>query len=247
MPLGIVHLQLGLQLGAGAPEFAAPPPPPSTARNFNGTSSDYLEAADSASLRTPSAAITVACWVRPTSATPPASATALRKHIVSPVGYTFLLAQNTTLSNRFWFIIKVSSTNKSTDTAPALIKGTWYFLVGRWASGGKVNLDIYNADGSLYAHVESVSTASGTLTYAADPLYVGNKADLTQGLNADLAQIYIDNTSLSDADVQTLLSGTRPHTASAGSWLVGVASPDPDDSGNGNNLTVHGTTLVAGP
>ena len=126
-------------------------------------------------------------------------------------------------------------------------RGNWYFVVGRWASGGYLYLDIYNADGTLFKHAASASTFAGPINYSDNPLYIGNDGSLAYGFIGDIAQVYIDNTSLSDADVQTLLHGTQPHSASAGYWPLGLGSPDPDQSGNGNDLTVNGTTIVTGP
>lgn len=240
------HLRLGLAFpGAGA---AAPPPPPvNNAREFNGTSSDYLSAADSASLRSPSAAITIAFWMRITSATQVSyNRPIYKQHGSSSGDESYELEQSGTSVGKYIFYVKIGSANQGGTMSASMLVGNWYFVVIRWASGGAVNLDVYNHDGSLFTHVTG-STGTGTITYGAYPLFLGNESSLAYGFKGDLARVFIDNTSLSDPDVATLLSGTLPKTPSAGYWPLGLGSPDPDQSGHGNDCTVYGTTIVAGP
>lgn len=250
MPFGAVHLQLGLGLNAGGgPDSAAPAPPPaaSTAREFNGTNSDYLTAADSTSLRSPSTALTVGFWLKLKSVTQINWCQPVYKQRATGQNTTYLVQQASNAVGRWQAQILTSGGTSTTGSTAVMSQDTWYYLVARWSSGGKINLDIYNADGTLFDHQASAGTNTGSLTYGSFPLFVGNGPGLSFGVNADLAQVYIDNTSLSDADVQTLIAATQPHAASAGYWVLGVASPDPDTSGNGNDFTVHGTTIVAGP
>ncbi len=226
--------------GAGTAKAAAGG---STARHFTGTSSDYLARADNASLR-PSTAITFACWLRYTSASQNNYAHPIHKNN-GGLADSFQFCQYSNTYGNLYTDLNYGAV--SAIASASLSQGLWYFVVGRWVANGYLNLDIYNADGTLFNHASSASTFAGPINYSDNPLYIGNDGSLAYGFIGDIAQVYIDNTSLSDADVQTLLHGTQPHSASAGYWPLGLGSPDPDQSGNGNDLTVNGTTIVPGP
>lgn len=235
----------GTLTGAGTAKIVSS----STARNFNGTSSDHLSRTSTTSLESPTTALTVGLWLRLTSVTQVSWNSLIWKQGQYAAGYYYYIQQSSASVGRYVSGIATSAGATSTGAAAATMsQGTWYFLVLRWASGGYVNLDTYNHDGSLFSHIASAATNAGTITYTYHtPLSVGDATTYTGGVNGDIAQVYIDNTSLSDPDVQTLMAGTQPHAASAGYWLLGRGSPDPDSSGNGNDLTVNGTTIVAGP
>jgi Concanavalin A-like lectin/glucanases superfamily len=218
----------------------------STARHFDGTDTSYLEHVDSVSLDTPSAAITVALWLRPTADAQNASAQVIRKVYAANASYG--IYQSGSSNRQYGFRVYVAGGPQNTAASSALDVDTWYFVVGRWVSGDYVNLDVYDAGGSLVSHTASSVTITGTIAYDTGVFRVGNYPG-TPGyaFTGDVARIYVDDTSLSDGDRQTLQEGTQPHAASGGYWVLGVDSPEPDTSGNGNDLTVTGTTIVSGP
>jgi hypothetical protein len=217
----------------------------STARHFNGSDTDYLTHADDASLRSPSTALTVAFWARATSGTQNTYAGYVDKRYGSYDSWRVDAGSSTSPHAQGW--VYTSSGQTYTASSNLLTTGTWYFMALRWASGGKLNLDVYNSDGSLFQHVESTGANTGSISYDTSALYIGRLLPTTHGFQGDIAQAYVDNTSLSDGDLATLRTGTQPHAASAAYWPIGLGSPDPDQSGNGNDLTVNGTTIVAGP
>lgn len=217
--------------------------PALASRSLNGTSSDYLTAADSASLDSPSTALTVAFWIRTDSATQAGYAGILRKTRGS--SYSWVVEQIATTAGKIEFYV-AAGTTAGVQATTAMTVGTWYFVVGRWTSGGTVNLNIYNTDGSSFGSYAG-STLSGSITYtSASALYVG-PSDTTHVFNGTITNIFVTNTSLSDPDVATLRGGTAPVTASAIWAPLCGNSPELDLSGNGNNLTVNGTTASAQP
>jgi hypothetical protein len=220
---------------------------PAGARNFDGTSSDYLAVNDSASLRSPSTAITAAAWVR--LASPVVQYTPVFQKKFSTAAWSYMIRSEVWTSNPYRTLTGWLRTSSSVGTAasPGLVLGTWYFAVLRWTSGAKITLDIYNTDGSSFSHSESTSAVTGSIAYDSGQFVVGGIGD-THTWNGDIANVFIDDTSLSDADVQTLLGGTLPEGSPSALWapLCGN-SPENDLSGNGNNLTVNGTTFVSGP
>jgi len=202
-------------------------------RNFTGTT-DVVAVGDSTSLRTPSTAITAACWINPDS-TQTNWATPLYKGR-SDGNHSYGFGQNDTSSRQYRGYIRASLATYTSLTTQ-LSANTWYFLVLRWA-GAAVSLRVYNADGSINQTVTS-DPDSGTIDYEALDFKVGPL------FSGKVAGVYVTNVSLTDDEVLALLRGSRPRQASAVDWpLWGVASPEADLSGNGNNGTVTGATAA---
>ena len=240
------HLNLRLGARPGQAVAPGPAPPALVSRLFNGTASDYLQAADSASLRSPSTAITAACWAKATASTQAQYAVLLHKRDAAVLSYQ--IDQDTTNNRQMIGVLGVLGTNYVTADSTAMVVGTWYFLVLRWTSGAVIKLDIYNADGSSFSSVTSAGTVSGTIDYNTGLFYVGNGYGLAKGWTGDIANVFLHNAALSDADVQTLLAGSLPAGSPSALWCPFYgASPEVDASGHGNDLTVNGTTVDTAP
>jgi Concanavalin A-like lectin/glucanases superfamily len=216
----------------------------STARHFGGVDTDYLTAADSASLESPSSAITVAFWFEVTSATQHSYAYLLQKFDSTQVSYG--VYQNSSTAGSYIAKINIGGSAHTTAATTAVSLNTWYFAVLTWASGGPLTLAIYNADGTVYSS-KATTNITGTIGYDAGSLFIGRSSATGFSFTGNLTNIWIDDTSIGSTDRDTLRTGVAPFTAS-GLWAPFLGnSPESDQSGNGNNLTVNGTTVVAGP
>ncbi len=103
--------------------------------------------------------------------------------------------------------------------------------------------------------VAGPSAASGTVVNNSVNYKVGRRGDFTVGVfewDGGLADFAIWNTGLSALEVAALAKGVRPNSIRQKSLQIyypldGLASPEPDLSGNARNGTVHGTSRSFGP
>lgn len=107
--------------------------------------------------------------------------------------------------------------------------------------------------GALAAYLNGSSqttTSNGSIANGAESLRFGLNNQGAHGADGRIAQVCIWNVALSAAEVFALSRGASPYTirptSLKGFWpLFGVASPEPDLSGNGNPATATGTPAAA--
>lgn len=221
------------------------------ARSFNGTT-DYISTGQAG----PSATcpITISAWAQTASFTN---------------GTMYTIAQfgvdnNISLNYRLNFLGKGASTvameadcrstsaDEVADTSTTASINTWvhgcaYFL----NSGGHVQPNVLINGGGLVSggttHNISVASVKGVAIAALDLLGTGQ---FNFGVTR-VADVGVWNVQLSAGEISALAAGARPYTIRPSALIayqpLGLSSPEVDLSGNKNNGTVHGTSVVADP
>jgi hypothetical protein len=210
------------------------------ARSFNG-SSDRIVAANSPSLESASTAFTLAVLFR---------------DVITPLDDWGCLAeaggvniqQSSSSVRQYVASARISTVFTVTAATTVLTADTWYLAACRWASGGTLDLTIFNLDGSVNQTVSSTA-ASGTLDDTGMLFRMGNDIGGGDWSTATIARCVYDAVRWTDLECQHLIRGLLPPRPIAGAYyeLFGTVSPEPDWSGNGNHGTVTGTTRTDHP
>lgn len=210
---------------------------------------DVINCADSASLRSPATAITMAAWHRPSSASNSDAWSGIisKERTAASQPYTSYEIGHTDVARTFFAEITFDDSTRISTPSTAVITGdVWHFFVSRWASGGKISLNVYNSLGALVDAQESAGTKAGNLGYTNLQFKVG--ATTWAYLRGHVANVYVHNQSLSDNEVLALMRGFIPQRPSAILLPIwGVNSPERDISGNGNHGTITGAIRVPPP
>jgi hypothetical protein len=127
-------------------------------------------------------------------------------------------------------------------TYGAMIIGKWQHLVFLFDNAGPTRSIFYNG--------ASVASASGviSLSGSADPFTIGALSSVGEGsgipgsgLNGDLAEVGMWNSSLTANEIGQLGRGVKPNfvrrASLLGYWPLIGSSPEPDFTGRGNNGT----------
>ncbi|CAM6003248.1 unnamed protein product [Sphagnum balticum] len=131
----------------------------------------------------------------------------------------------------------------SATTAPT---GQWFFVAGVIASVS--SRTIYLNQNAPITDTNTVGAISGltSIDFGYSPW------DSSQPLSGKLAEWGLWDAALTTAEIASLAAGVLPPQVRplslVGYWpLYGLASPEPDLSGNANNGTLTGTTYATGP
>jgi len=225
------------------------------ARYFDGTSPNYAFAADTSSLRTPSTAITLAGFWRPsawaatdagvfgktgTLAGRSMSYAVIRRDTADARNLRFRLGL-TTAGN-----VLIDPANMSTT----LSMDTWYFLACTWSSTAAPRMRVWTTGGTSLIDVTGGITYTDTIIYGADPFRVGknDQSDTTGMHRVSLAAIGVHNAVISDANLTSWRTNkVPPITLSAGFWaLNGTSTTAENDTAQTNHLTLSGIVHTTG-
>lgn len=127
------------------------------------------------------------------------------------------------------------------DSTTGFSTATWSHACGVVAS--TTSRSVYLNGGNSATNTTSVSTGSFTTTT------IGKRSSSNQALmNGDIAEAGIWNVALNADEIMALSKGVCPLLIRPanlkGYWRLGIGSPEPDWSGNGNHMTVTGATVA---
>lgn len=211
------------------------------ARSFNGSSDRITPIANTNSSLTQ---YTVSFLIQPT-VTPVNLASQFTWQ--NGTGNSILIRNNGSSIVQGWWNGSVyhSVTSNFTQTV-----GSWAYVICTW-------------NGSAYAIYVNSSAPDNSVNDATGPsgLVPGGGTGVSIGCDAagpgkfwtgNMAEVAVWNTALNTANITSLVNGVRPfrvNSANLVDWwpLDGLASPEPDLSGKGNNGTLTGTALAPGP
>ncbi|MCX6720629.1 MAG: fibronectin type III domain-containing protein [Candidatus Staskawiczbacteria bacterium] len=191
------------------------------ALNFNGTS-DYVEMADSASLRSPTTEITMSAWVKVNSI---GNDQYIIQKDYGPASYWQSWDSGITANGRFFFSVSNGTNEGGCGTpgnrysywysVPTLSAGQWYHVVGKWKYTGAGA-----TDGKIYINGTEVSTT--ILFYGGNEVtdirYCGHGGNVWLGmykvdgtpryrLNGSLDDVMVFNRALTAGDIAALYNG----------------------------------------
>jgi Concanavalin A-like lectin/glucanases superfamily len=210
------------------------------ARSFNGTS-DFIDVGNSSALNP--ASITVSCWV-------------YWKGTYDTNGEQWFVGRDDNTLGRV-FALGLSGGNPplvvqvngafTVGNVGSLTINTWEQITFTGSSAAGYEVWLNGTGGGASPPGTSMATSTGDVT-------IGERTYNTNHgfVNGDITEIAIWNTVLTPTQISNLASGQRANTIGANANLVGYwpilgQSPEPDESGNGNNGVLTGTTIVAGP
>jgi hypothetical protein len=201
------------------------------ARSFNGTT-DLITLGTGF---TPGGSFSLAAWSY-IAVTPPGVPATIFGSTVNTNGIQFYATFNMALSlDRYGFGNYVTTANNT------LSLNTWTH----------VGITYDGASAKAYINGALSNTGSIALAITGEPMFLGAVGSpATSFFNGRLADCGGWNVVLTAAEFAALANGARPYQirSDIGYWpLDGLQSPEPDLSGNANNGTLTGTTLVAGP
>jgi concanavalin A-like lectin/glucanase superfamily protein/galactose oxidase-like protein/Big-like domain-containing protein/Kelch motif protein len=177
-----------------------------TALSFNGTTSN-IAVANSPSLQSPSTAITVSAWIRPNGSSQAWSSIVQKVNASNDVSFSF--GQNASNIRRLSGYLQVNGTVYKTAISKAMTNLTWYFVALTWQSGQWVTLTIYNANGSVFHTVTSTQAPSGSISYDASPLLIGEDeaGDNWKGM---IDEVRIYSRALTPSEIQSDMNAPIP-------------------------------------
>lgn len=151
-----------------------------------------------------------------------------------------------TSGNLSWFNYENDSADGTATTA--ITSGSWWCIgmiqSGSGGSGSIKFVRFQPSTGTLAT--EDVGMFVGPSPSGTHKLLLGGRWNgaLANEANGDYARFFVaSGVSVTAADMQTYFCGGAAPTGSDGVWeLAGSASPEPDTSGNGYDLTLSGTS-----
>jgi hypothetical protein len=127
---------------------------------------------------------------------------------------------------------------------------TWRYLIGTWDSGGTAVVKELDVGGAV-VRTGTGAALGGTLQFNASypDWWIGGDPFVPRSIGGQWAHARIWNRRLSDAEMVAASRGARIHSCIFHAPLAGLASLEPDISGNGNHVTlINGpTTSVENP
>lgn len=128
-------------------------------------------------------------------------------------------------------------------TAGAVSVNTWVHLAAVFTSSTSRTMYLNGVAGST--DTNSMTPGSLVVTGLGDRIF-GDLSYSSQPIKGKISHWAMWNTALSGANITSLAGGAAPNTVAGGSlvayWvLAGTASPEPDTSGSGFNMTITGT------
>jgi hypothetical protein len=205
-------------------------------RILNGTTS-YGEAADSATLKSPTDQITVLQWVRIDDVVEQPD----RWRLINKGSYTIEHWWGENVGRLFGIVrIDGSGLQTSVFAGNSLPTETWVACFLTWEAGEPVRFRGILADGTVVRNVTSDTTSdvADVIDHNTDPYRIGGNGALS-GL-AKVGPGAVWPVKLTDQQVTDLATGANPMTVGSpvGCWDVrSEGSTDPDLTGNGNTIT----------
>jgi hypothetical protein len=228
------------------------PAVPDGARFLDGTSGNYASAVDSASLRTPSTAITLAGWWKPTTGGIADYGVFDKAGNTVSRAASYGIVRDGSADNRnLRFRLGLTTAGNVTVDNPTmssvLASDTWYFIAATWISGAAPRFRVWSQAGTLVID-NSGSTFTDSIIYGADQFRVG-RDDVARDGRFTAAAIGVHNAVLTDPQIQTWRNtGVPPITLSGGFWAFNGSGATEADTAQSNTLTINGTiTRVLGP
>jgi len=186
--------------------------------------------------------LTYAAWIYPTNV----AVTRVMFSKGGSAGKRFRLFGGTS-SGSMQFTVAQASVNGSAQTpAATLVANTWQFVACTYDA--LLNPKIYRmALGGAMTDVSGTPTqgTGGTSSDAAQSMLVGG--DASNPFPGTMAEVCILADALNPARLTSLAYGIMPQSLRLYAPLYGVASPEPDYSGNRNNGTLTGSAAGAFP
>jgi hypothetical protein len=169
-------------------------------------------------------------------------------------GYTLAMwdgDSNVSGPNGMLQFVKVAVAAVNGTSTTALATGTWYGLMGVGINNGNVTLKRYDLAADSLAS-ETITDTHATNVPSTDPGTLGQWLAQSAANNSwygDIQRALLATGTPTDAEFKTWSKeGVLPTSVTVkGAWEVLGLSPEVDRSGNGNNLTVNGTTISLGP
>ncbi len=213
------------------------------ARDFSGSTSNFLSIGDVSAIDITGTALTVSAWVFPDnfadfrSVAVKATSTGLNTR-----QYGIYLAQTTGVAT---FLVGDAAGQDTIATPGAVSTAGWSHVAGRKNGTGVTALSIF------LNGVGTSGTSNKTIQNRADSLNIGRFSDALLPFDGRIAEVAIWNLALTDTEIGYLADGASPLTIQAanlkGYWpIYGLASPEPDRSGSGNNATINGSVPASG-
>jgi Concanavalin A-like lectin/glucanases superfamily len=223
------------------------------ARSFNGTS-DFIYSAPGALIT--NLPLTFSCWFQISASGPgilmfacngASSSDATTASQFEPV----LCVNNVNKLQGGWY--DLGTGHQQIVGSSAVNDGVWHHALITVPNGGNVQLYL---DGASLGTVSVPSPEqSATQLFLGDGKAAATWPNLNAGHNyfdGNSTDAAVWNTVLNSTQISNLASGQRANTIGANANLIDYLpilgqSPEPDESGNGNNGVLTGTTVVAGP
>jgi len=232
-PLIIAALVLLLSLSANAQN---------NARNFPGSSSNSLD--NSVSYVAGASVFTISAWVKNGSIAQ-TNTYVIEAYGASHADQVSLIYGYSSHQYQLYTFNQSSGTNPQSISGMTIADTNWHHIA-------------YTYDGTtLNGYVDGANKFSTAIAFVTNTphshFYAAESNSGSSNINAAIAQIVITDTALSAGNITSLSNCTDATTLGLGGHLVGYwklnagASPELDSSGNGNSLTVTGTTTVSGP
>ena len=153
-----------------------------------------------------------------------------------------ILADGDSVGDPVWMHTRYNLGSANVRTTTGYSVNTWHHAAGVWAS---------TTDRRVFIDGGSKDTSSlEIIPTGIDRTVIGRLGDSSPGLyfSGRIAETGIWNVALTDVEVAVLAGGVSPLRVRPGRlkgyWPIFGASPETDLSGQGNNLTVTGTTVA---
>lgn len=212
------------------------------ARRFNGTSDFCATTGSPTALNLSGTPVSMCCWIN-------FSSLAAANQNLLGKGYD---GSNTA------YYIGISPTQLSVGVFNGAFVGvlwsgytfgtsTWVHIYGEWDG---TSWRLYSSGVSVAGPTAGVGPISTTARFVVGAIDVNGA--IAQFVSADICDAAVFNGSLTGPEIASLASGgLRPNTGMSktllGYWKMDASNPAADLSGNGNNLNITGTTVVADP
>src|SRR3990167_5481957 len=218
------------------------------ARLFNG-SSDVGVVTENSTLTSPTTSVTISAWVYITG-TPQTWGAVIHKNYNTSAGSPYLtweIGQSGASTRQMIFGVNTSAGTTLTSLTTALSLNTWYYLLGRWTSGEKTELIVYNADRTINQSVLSASTNTGSLNYGGGNLRFGKNENVGY-FPMWLFRAQGWKVKLTDNEAKGSMNNAFINRSNSifNIEFYGNESPEPDYSVNNNDVTLTGTSKPAG-
>ena len=211
------------------------------ARDFTANVANYITIGDVAAIDITGTALSISCWGQIDVNN--AYNTLVAKENSAGTGAQYALFVDNV--GKTFVIIGDAAGAESATGATTVTTGGWHHFGLRKNGTGA---------GALQAFLDGVSdgsaTSNKTIQNTAHALRFGSRVDQDLTCDGRIAEVGIWDVALADVEFAALAKGASPlrfrRDHLKGYWpLFGVAYPEPDLSGNGNNGTQNGTVGVA--